>query len=96
MGPYVLDFYCPRARLAVEVDGISHDLGDRPARDERRDMWLASRGIATMRIPANEVLSRIEEALEAIFMTAEERIRRTEPPPPSLRDGPPPPQGWGG
>jgi hypothetical protein len=31
----VIDFYCAKARLAVEVDGIGHDLGDRPQRD-----WL--------------------------------------------------------
>ena len=30
IGPYVLDFYCAKARLAVEIDGASHDMGDRP------------------------------------------------------------------
>ena len=34
IGPYVLDFYCEAVRLAIEVDGGSHDFGDRPARDE--------------------------------------------------------------
>jgi very-short-patch-repair endonuclease len=33
IGRYVLDFYCAGARLAVEIDGLSHDLGDRPQRD---------------------------------------------------------------
>jgi very-short-patch-repair endonuclease len=37
IGPYVLDFYCAKARLAVEIDGMSHDLGDRLERDVRRD-----------------------------------------------------------
>ena len=37
IGPYVLDFYCAKARLAVEVDGIGHDMGDRPRRDLRRE-----------------------------------------------------------
>jgi very-short-patch-repair endonuclease len=40
VGPYVLDFYCAKARLAIEIDGISHDLGDHPQRDQRRDAWL--------------------------------------------------------
>ena len=40
IGPYVLDFYCAEARLAVEIDGYSHDVGDRPRRDVRRDAWL--------------------------------------------------------
>src|SRR6202050_1672909 len=35
IGPYVLDFYCAKARLAVEIDGVTHDMGDRPQRDLR-------------------------------------------------------------
>ncbi len=41
-GPYVLDFYCPAAKLCIEVDGWGHNMGDQPARDERRDAWLGS------------------------------------------------------
>src|SRR6516165_3905495 len=51
IGPYVLDFYCAKARLAIELDGMSHDMGDRPQRDLRRDAWLKARGITVMRIP---------------------------------------------
>ncbi len=45
--PYVLDFYCARARLVIEVDGEAHDRGDRPVIDERRDVWLAAKDIRT-------------------------------------------------
>ena len=41
IGPYVLDFYCDSAKLAVEVDGFAHVTGDHPERDLRRDAWLA-------------------------------------------------------
>ena len=57
VGPYVLDFYCPVARLAVEVDGSAHDGAVQAAHDTRRDLWLADHGIRVMRIPAREVLS---------------------------------------
>ena len=50
IGPYVLDFYCAKARLAVEIDGMSHDVEDRPQRDQRRDAWLAAHGVTVMRI----------------------------------------------
>ena len=33
IGPYVLDFYCAKARLAIEIDGMSHDVGGRPERE---------------------------------------------------------------
>ena len=82
MGPYVIDFYCPAARLAVEVDGIGHSMGDQPQRDERRDDWLASRGIATLRVPAADVMRRFEETLQAIITEALARIAGDAPPPP--------------
>jgi very-short-patch-repair endonuclease len=45
IGRYVLDFYCAEARLAVEIDGLSHDLGDWPQRDISRDAWLSAHGL---------------------------------------------------
>ena len=65
LGPYVLDFFCARARLAIEVDGGMHD-EDRRARDEVRDAWLAMQGVTTLRLPASLVMSDMETALDAI------------------------------
>lgn len=66
IGPYVLDFYCDAAKLAVEVDGASHDAGDRPERDERRDAWLAAKGIVTLRLPASLILRDVDAAVRTI------------------------------
>jgi very-short-patch-repair endonuclease len=70
IGPYVLDFYCAKARLAVELDGASHDMGDRPRRDIRRDTWLEARGITVLRIAANDLTRGIDEAADAIVRMA--------------------------
>ena len=70
IGPFILDFYCDRARLAVEVDGEWHALEDQPRRDERRDAWMERRGIFTLRIPATEVRDNIEGVVEAIMIAA--------------------------
>ena len=67
IGPYVLDFYCDAEKLAVEVDGSSHDFGDRPVRDDRRDAWLRAQGIATLRLPASLVLRDMDAAIRAIL-----------------------------
>ena len=56
VGRYVLDFYVAALKLAIEIDGEAHDMGDRPERDIARDEWLRSQGIEVMRIPAREVL----------------------------------------
>ncbi len=45
LGQYILDFYCVRAKLAVEVDGSHHYEDDRIQSDNRRDAWLGERGI---------------------------------------------------
>jgi very-short-patch-repair endonuclease len=57
VGPYVLDFYCSKHRLAIEVDGAVHDLAEQAARDQRRDEWLQQQGIRVMRFAAVEVLN---------------------------------------
>jgi very-short-patch-repair endonuclease len=70
MGPYVLDFYCAKARLAIEIDGISHDMGDRPERDMRRDAWLEKHRVTVLRVPAAELTKGINEAVDAIVRMA--------------------------
>ena len=39
-GPYILDFYCEKVGLAVEVDGQSHNDPDQMRHDARRTVWL--------------------------------------------------------
>src|SRR5579871_3417200 len=52
IGPYVLDFYCARVRLAMEVDGAVHTSEDQIAHDRARDRWLERSGVSVLRIPA--------------------------------------------
>ena len=73
-GPYVLDFYCDRARLCVEVDGSSHELT--ADHDERRDRYLARWDIMTLRIPACDVLTNLQGAVDLIVQTASARPLR--------------------
>ena len=73
-GPYILDFFCARANLAIEIDGFSHDTDDRPQRDTARDRWLAERRIDTLRIPAVDVLKDAVETADAIIKMIEDRL----------------------
>jgi very-short-patch-repair endonuclease len=70
MGPYVLDFYCAKARLAIEIDGIAHEMGDRPQRDLRRLSWLEAQGITVVRIPASELARQFDETVDAAMRMA--------------------------
>jgi very-short-patch-repair endonuclease len=66
IGDYYLDFYCAKAKVCIEVDGIAHDMGDRPERDMLRGDWLRSEGIEVVRIPAKDVLRSPQQVAEAI------------------------------
>ncbi len=58
VGRYVLDFFCPALRLAIEVDGRGHEL--RSATDARRDAELLALDIVTIRIGAAAILSDVD------------------------------------
>jgi very-short-patch-repair endonuclease len=58
IGHYILDFYCPSARLAIEIDGDAHGHPDQQRHDRLRDAWLASRNVRVLRVPASAVLDR--------------------------------------
>lgn len=95
-GAYVLDFFCARANLAIEIDGISHEMGDRPRRDRNRDAWLERCGIRTIRIPAGEALRDPQAVAETIIALAQVRLQSFgKAPPSSLRDATSPSQADG-
>lgn len=68
VGPYVADFYCALAKLVIEVDGDSHDMGDNPARDARRDAWLRKQGLRVIRFNAAEVMNDLQSVVTAILL----------------------------
>ena len=88
-GPYVLDFFCSDARLAIEIDGEAHSRGDRPDRDAKRDAWLGRAGIETLRIPAAEPLRDPDAVVQWILAECNRRLPHHHPASP----GGPPPRG---
>jgi very-short-patch-repair endonuclease len=75
MGPYILDFFCSAARLAIEIDGAGHGEDEQRAHDERRDLWLAEQGIDVYRIPARSVLKNWEAAADGVKLKLMARLR---------------------
>jgi very-short-patch-repair endonuclease len=72
-GPYILDFYCAPARLAIEVDGEAHNHGNRPQRDATRDAWLVAQNIRTLHYPAREMLANLDDVVRQITSVALQR-----------------------
>jgi len=65
-GPYILDFYCPALRLAIELDGGQHYEPEAHAYDERRTAYLGRRRIRVLRFPTDLIFKEREAVLEAI------------------------------
>lgn len=63
LGSYIVDFYCPAAKLVVEVDGAYHAAPARGRADARRERRLVKSGYRVVRVPAELVLADGEAAL---------------------------------
>ncbi|EGF89755.1 hypothetical protein ABI_41780 [Asticcacaulis biprosthecium C19] len=74
IGPYILDFYCAAAPLAVEVDGSVHDEDDVARRDERRTAWLQEQNVMVHRIAGADVMYDPDTAATDILEIAAKRI----------------------
>ena len=61
-----VDFYCAKARVCIEIDGIAHSMGDNPERDQQRDAFLKELGLEVLRIPAADVLRSPEEVADSL------------------------------
>lgn len=66
VGPLVLDFYCPELKLAIEVDGYSHDSEEARKYDAERQEIIETYRIAFLRIRDEEVNENIEKTLDMI------------------------------
>jgi very-short-patch-repair endonuclease len=70
MGHYILDFFCPQARLVVEIDGQRHWTEEQAEHDARRDAWLQREGLTVYRIPASRVLADPDEVADSLRLLA--------------------------
>jgi very-short-patch-repair endonuclease len=64
---YIVDFYCPKAKLVIEVDGGQHYYGKTQEKDLKRDVYLRSIGLKVLRFSDREVLTNIEGVGECIL-----------------------------
>ena len=63
---FVVDFYCPSIKLAIEIDGDIHLSSDVNANDLVRQQYLEQFGISFLRFSNEEILENIESVLDII------------------------------
>lgn len=63
---YILDFYCPEEKLAVEVDGEVHYNMVNEQYDHKRKLFLENYGIQLLRFENKQIFENLDIVLEAI------------------------------
>lgn len=87
LGPYIVDFYSPKARLVTELDGSQHFEPRHRARDAVRDGWLQSQGIVVLRFDDRQALLETEAVLEVILAAVQKAMGGEIPLTPPLEKG---------
>jgi len=75
IGNYIVDFYCHKAKLAVELDGSQHYEPQGERRDCIREEYLQSQGVFVLRFSNAQVQKNFASVCEMIDMEAKRRAR---------------------
>jgi len=67
IGNYIVDFYCPKAKVVIELDGGQHYDDRGKKKDEKRDKYLMSLGLKILRFSDRDFLKNQKKILEEIW-----------------------------
>jgi len=84
LGPYLLDFFCPDAKLVIECDGLPHFTPVGIKKDRIRSQWLNPVGIEVMRYTSDEIENDTLGVLFAINVVLKRLLKQDAPPQPHL------------
>ena len=73
IGNYIVDFFCHRAKLVVELDGSQHYDPDEKKKDAHRTAFLEAQSLKVLRFSNEEVKNQFQRVCEKIDMEAKER-----------------------
>lgn len=66
IGDYIVDFYCPKAGLIIEIDGGQHYIGTCVEKDRQRTEYLETAGLSVIRFSDRDVLKRTDDVINVI------------------------------
>ena len=64
IGPYIVDFYAPKAKLVIELDGSQHQQPEQAGQDTARDDYLGALGLTILRFDNQQALKETPAVLE--------------------------------
>ena|SRR5271157_1205231 len=74
IGNYIVDFYAPKAKLVIEIDGSQHFEAPQAENDRERDAYLGRLGLMVLRFNSRQALKETQAVVEFIYRTIIERI----------------------
>jgi len=74
IGRFIPDFYLPKYKIVLEVDGLYHTM--RRGKDRARDRWFKKHGMRTVRLPTQDV-AIVEKLSKQVFLTC--LVKRSSP-----------------
>ena len=75
LAAFIVDFYAPKARLVIELDGGQHQEENQKVVDKERDAQLSELGLKVLRFDNYQVLKNTESVLEGIFRVVKRRLK---------------------
>ncbi len=67
IGNFIVDFYCPKANLIIELDGGQHYSEEGIEKDKIRDDYLNEQGYKVLRFSDREIFENLSGVIERIF-----------------------------
>ena len=74
IGDYIVDFYAPKAKLVIEIDGSQHLEAPHVEEDRERDEHLGKLGLMVLRINSRQVLKETEAVVEFIYQAITKQL----------------------
>jgi very-short-patch-repair endonuclease len=66
IGNYIVDFYCPKAKLVVEIDGGQHYDDEDIKKDTIRDNYMREQRLTVLRFSDRDVFDNLDGVIERI------------------------------
>ena len=75
IGSYIVDFYCPKLKIVIEIDGVQHYLEENIQYENRRESYLQDKGYKLLRFYNSDINRDLKNTETTIYYSCVERAK---------------------
>ena len=75
IGSYIVDFYCPKLKIIIEIDGVQHYLEENVEYEKRRESYLQDKGYKLLRFYNSDINRELKNTETMIYYSCVERSK---------------------